>query len=124
MSESLIKSSIFDKRGPIPNTILNQLGIRGSQENVSEACVRLGWGSRDPIVIPILITEPGTGRIIGSRISVRGTIASYEVKASSLWPEAAKDATLSFNLEGKDFTFSNRGANMPGKLKYIVIIME
>ena len=114
MTENLIKNPVFDKRGPIPNTILNQLGIRGSQENVSEACVRLGWGSRDPILVPILITEPSSGWILGSKLSVRGTIASYEIKASSLWPDAVKDATLSFNLEGKDFTFSNRGANMRG----------
>ena len=71
-------------------------------------------GSRDPVVVPILSTEADNGRIIGSRLAVRGKIAQYDIKASSLWPEAGKNISLSLDLEGRDFSFSNRGTNMPG----------
>ena len=65
MSEQVIKSPVFDSRGGIPNSILAQLGIRGSQEHIDEALVRHGWGSRDPVVVPVLTTEASNGRIIG-----------------------------------------------------------
>ena len=116
MSEQVIKSPVFDSRGGIPNSILAQLGIRGSQEHIDEALVRHSWGSRDPVVVPVLTTEASNGRIIGSRLAVRGKIAKYDLKANSLWgTEVGKNVSLSFDLDGSDFAFSARGASMPGK---------
>ena len=47
---------------------------------------------------------------------MRGKIAKYDLKANSLWGnEVGKNVSLSFDLDGSDFAFSARGANMPGK---------
>ena len=64
----------------------------------------------------MLTTEASNGRIIGSRLAVRGKIAKYDLKANSLWGnEVGKNVSLSFDLDGSDFAFSARGASMPGK---------
>ena len=115
MSESVIKDSIFERRGKIPQNILAQLAIRGDDTHIDDALVRLGW-MRELVVVPIVSVEQGSGRIIGSKFAVRGPIAQYELKPTSIWQEASKDITMVLDLDGSNFSFSNRGANLPGEL--------
>ena len=113
MSDAVIKDPIFDVRGKIPQNILAQLAVRGAEKQVDDAITRMGW-ARDLVVVPIISVEPASGKIIGSRLAVRGTIAQYEIAASSIWQDANKDVTMTLDLHGIDFTFSSRGGNLPG----------
>ena len=99
-TEPLIKDPIFGTRGPISQQTLNQLAIRGADTQIDDAISRLGWNKKAIAVVPILSTEAGSSKILGSRLAVRGTIAWYSMKASSIWPDAGKDVSMEINLEG------------------------
>ena len=109
----VIKGPVFDHRGPIPTPTLAQLGIRGGETQVDDALSRWGW-SRDTLVAaPVVSTEPGSGKIMGSRWEIRGIVAKYQIAANSLWAEANGNINVMFNLDGKNFKFSNRGTGLP-----------
>ena len=108
-----IENEVFTKRGPISQQLLSQLSIRGGAQHISDALTRAGWNGMGVRVVPVVSTNPDTGAIIGSRFAVRGKIADYEIKASSLWSRAPKDVMVKMDLNGSDFVFSNRGDNIP-----------
>lgn len=111
--KGLIKDKIFEgPRGPIPSHVLNKLRIRG-EDGIDDALAKFGWDGAAPVVVPIITIDPDTGAVIGSRFAVRGTISTQKISASNIWSGADKDITVSWDLNGRSFKFSNRGTSLP-----------
>ena len=98
----MIKDKVFDKRGPIPETVLKELSIRGDATHVSDCLSRHGWDGKELVACPIVTTEVTTGKIKGSRWSVNGDLASYKIKAQSIWAEAKKDVQIQIGNNNLD----------------------
>ena len=65
----------------------------------------------------LVMTEPASGNILGSRWVVRGPLSTnVAVKATSIWPKVRKDVSLTFDMSGEDFKFSNRYSDLPSNL--------
>ena len=94
MSAIEIKDKRFDSRGKLPQNVWPLLSIRGDDSCVDDGLARWGWTGSTSVVTPVISTEPLTGKILGSRWSVRGPIASYKMKATSIWSDSSKDVTL------------------------------
>merc|ERR1719342_1473579 len=73
--ESVIKDKVMDERGPVPDSIWAQLQIRGSGTQVNDALTRWGWSRDQLVVTPVIITEPSSGKVMGSKWEVRGKVA-------------------------------------------------
>ena len=115
-SEVTIQDRVFGTRGPIPQQVANSLCIRGSETCIDDALLRFGWNGKSMVACPVISSEPGTGRVLGSRWCVRGDIASYTMKCISIWPGADKDMTISWKLKGSDFKFSERDSSSPANM--------
>ena len=98
----MIKDKVFDKRGPIPENVLKELSIRGDATHVSDCLSRHGWDGKELVACPIVTTEVTTGKIKGSRWSVNGDLASYKIKAQSIWAEAKKDVQIQIGNNNLD----------------------
>ena len=90
----MIKDKIFEKRGPWVESSMRNLLIRGDATHISDCLARQGWNGNDLVVCPVLSLEPTTGKIKGSRWAVRGDVASYRIKAQSIWSSAKKDVEI------------------------------
>ena len=111
--ESVIKDKVMDERGPVPDSTWAQLQIRGSGTQVNDALTRWGWSRDQLVVTPVIITEPSSGKVMGSKWEVRGKVAKYTINATTLWNDANKNVAVHVDLEGESFKFSNRGTGVP-----------
>ena len=111
--ESVIKDKVMDERGPVPDSTWAQLQIRGSGTQVNDALTRWGWSRDQLVVTPVIITEPSSGKVMGSKWEVRGKVAKYTINATTLWNDASKNVAVHVDLEGESFKFSNRGTGVP-----------
>ena len=79
--ERTVKDWIFEKRGNIPPEVLNKLVIKGDRDHIDDCLSRNGWQGQ-AVAVPVIITEDGTGKILGSKWAVRGQISKATIKAS------------------------------------------
>ena len=110
MPDKEIEDQVFQVRGKISGDTLAQLHIRGAGTNVKDALRRNGWNSESLVAVPVITTDPDTGKVRGSRWEIRGLLADYNIKASSVWGEAQKNVSLQCNLKADDFKFSERNS--------------
>ena len=108
MSDKEIEDQVFNVRGDVSEDTLAQLHVRGAGTNVKDALRRNGWNNVSLVAVPVITTEPDTGRVLGSRWELRGLLAEYSMKATSVWGQAVKSVSLHFNLSAEDFKFSER----------------
>ena len=108
MPEKEIEDELFKVRGQISGDTLAQLHIRGANTNVNDALRRNGWNGEALVAVPVVTTEQRTGKVLGSRWEIRGCLAKYSLKASSVWGEALKTISLHLDLKADDFKFSAR----------------
>ena len=97
---TVIESRVFDHRGPIPRELLPKLFVKAGATQIDDKLKKLGWSGREPVVVPVVSTEPGSGKILGSHFEVRGLISTRTVKANSIWPQADKDISVTWNFSG------------------------
>ena len=109
-----ISGKVFDARGEIPDSLWPSLFSRGDE--VEDTLGNLGWKKEETVVAPVVMTDPASGNILGSRIVVKGPLSNVKVKATSIWPKARKDVFVSWNLRGENFTFSNRNTHLPSNV--------
>ena len=112
-TDTVIKDSIFDNRGPIPQEVLQSVAIRGGATHIDDALSRNGWDRKSLVACPIVTTDQDAGKVVGSRWCIRGDISSCTVKATSVWAQADKDIKISWKLKGSDFLFSGRDSETP-----------
>ena len=79
--ERTIKDKIFDKHGKIPLETLQKLLINGDRDQVDECLSQHGWKG-EPVASPLIITEASTGKILGSKWSIRGPLSQAVIKCS------------------------------------------
>lgn len=116
-----IKDPVFDVRGNIGQDKLTQLHIRGADTNVDDALMRHGWDGKTLVAVPIVTTEPDTGKVLGSRWELRGPLAQYSIKATSIWAEASKNISLSLDFKADQFRFSARPTGTSTETLYCIL---
>ena len=112
----IINAKVFDKRGPIPQNVWPTLISRDEEAHVDQVLKAHGWKEGDTVAAPLVMTEPGSGNILGSRWVVRGPVSKVTVKATSIWPKARKDVSLTWDISAEHFQFSNRSSDLPSNV--------
>ena len=112
----IIAAKVFEKRGPIPQNVWPTLFSRNEEADVNQVLKNHGWKEDTTVAAPLVMTDPTSGNILGSRWIVRGPISKVSVKATSIWPKARKDVSLNWDITGENFKFSNRSSDLPSNL--------
>ena len=116
----VIQDKVFENKGPIPDDIWAKIFARSEDAHVDQILSSWGYKEGDVALTPVMATSPDTGAILGTTWRVKGPISKTTIKASSVWPRAKKDVLLTWNLSGKDFTFTCRDAKVPSNLSDFV----
>ena len=100
-----MKDKRFDSRGTIPQKVWPLISIKGDDSCVDDGLSRWGWTGTNLVVTPVITTEAETGKVLGSRWAVRGPVASYTMKATSLWTESKKNVTIQLGKKYSTFIY-------------------
>ena len=112
----IIQDRVFEKKGPIPEDIWKKIFARSEAAHVDQIITSWGYKEGEVAIFPVMSTSPGSGAIMGTTWRVKGAISKTTIKASSVWPKAKKDVHLTWELSGKDFTFTPRDDKVPCNL--------
>ena len=133
MTSRVIEDGIFSQRGPIPEGFMQRLAVKGGGTHLDDKLKEFSWDGNSPVAVPVISTEPGSGKVLGSRWAIRGPISTRTIKANQIWPDVDKDITVSWNFKGltlymilfylmkwisvgEQFKFSHRGHDIPSNM--------